>query len=116
MSRDIDLAPAVDHDQILSIATEGRYSEATPFGIDTRPLMGDRAPQTEEEMREFKNRVNKAPYVQTFFISPDETATVVTATFIERLLDYGRHRNMFRNWQNVSVMTIMKSMLPVLPF
>ena len=91
MSRDIDLAPAVDHDQILSIATEkARYSEATPFGIDTRPLMGDRAPQTEEEMREFKSRVNKAPYVQTFFISPDETATVVTATFIERLLDYGK--------------------------
>ena len=79
------MAPAVDHDQILSIATEkARYSEATPFGIDTRPLMGDRAPQTEEEMREFKNRVNKAPYGETFF-SPDETATMVTATFIERL-------------------------------
>ena len=32
LSRDIDLAPAVDHDQILSIATEkARYSEATPF-------------------------------------------------------------------------------------
>jgi predicted RND superfamily exporter protein len=90
LSRDIDLAPAVDHDQILSIATEkARYSEATPFGIDSRPLMGDRAPQTAEEMREFKNRVNKAPYVQTFLISPDETATMVTATFIERLLDYG---------------------------
>ncbi len=90
LSRDIDLAPAVDHDQILSIATEkARYSEATPFGIDTKPLMGDRSPQTEEEMREFKNRVNKAPFVQTFLISPDETATMVTATFIERLLDYG---------------------------
>ena len=42
LSRDIDLAPAVDHDQILSIATEkARYSEATPFGIDSRPLMGE---------------------------------------------------------------------------
>ena len=33
ITRDIDLAPGVDHDQILSIATEkARYSEATPFG------------------------------------------------------------------------------------
>ena len=36
MTRDIDLTPAVDHDQVLSIATEkARYSEATPFGIET---------------------------------------------------------------------------------
>ena len=90
LSRDIDLAPAVDHDQILSIATEkARYSEATPYGIDSRPLMGDKAPETATEMSEFKARVNKAPYVQTFLISPDERATMVTATFIERLLDYG---------------------------
>jgi len=90
LSRDIDLAPAVDHDQILSIATEkARYSEATPYGIDSRPLMGDKAPETDAEMAEFKARVNKAPYVQTFLISPDEKATMVTATFIERLLDYG---------------------------
>ena len=46
ITRDIDLAPGVDHDQILSIATEkARYSRATPFGIDSQPLMGDRAPQ-----------------------------------------------------------------------
>ena len=48
ITRDIDLAPGVDHDQILSIATEkARYSRATPFGIDSQPLMGDRAPQNE---------------------------------------------------------------------
>ena len=32
MTRDVDLTPAVDHDQILSIATEkARFQEATPF-------------------------------------------------------------------------------------
>jgi hypothetical protein len=37
MTRDIDLSPGVDHDQILSIATEkARYAEATPYGIDMR--------------------------------------------------------------------------------
>src|SRR5579859_2048011 len=40
LTRDIDLAPGVDHDQILSIATEkARYAEATADGIDMRPLM-----------------------------------------------------------------------------
>ena len=90
LSRDIDLAPAVDHDQILSIATErARFSEATPFGIDSKPLMGDTAPATAAEIAEFRSRVDKAPNVQAFLISPDETATLVTATFIERLLEFG---------------------------
>jgi predicted RND superfamily exporter protein len=90
LSRDIDLAPAVDHDQILSIATErARFTEATPFGIDSQPLMGDAAPTTPAEIREFKSRVDKAPNVQAFLISPDETATMITATFIERILDFG---------------------------
>ena len=54
ITRDIDLAPGVDHDQILSIATEkARYSRATPFGIDSQPLMGDRAPANEQESRNF---------------------------------------------------------------
>ena len=90
LSRDIDLAPAVDHDQILSIATEkARFSEATPFGIDSKPLMGDAAPATAAEIAQFRARVDKAPNVQAFLISEDETATLVTATFIERLLDFG---------------------------
>lgn len=90
MTRDIDLAPAVDHDQIVSITTEkARYAEATPVGIDMKPLMDDRAPQTEEELAEFERRIDKAPNVRTFLISGDETATIISATFIERLLDYG---------------------------
>ena len=51
LTRDIDLAPGVDHDQILSIATEkARYAEATPEGIDMRPLMEDHVPATPEEI------------------------------------------------------------------
>ena len=34
LTREIDLAPSVDHDQVLSITTEkARYGQATPFGI-----------------------------------------------------------------------------------
>ncbi|MBX3504202.1 MAG: MMPL family transporter [Parvibaculum sp.] len=90
LTRDIDLAPAVDHDQVLSVATEkARYSEATPDGIDSRPIMEDHAPRTDAEIEEFRSRLLKAPNVRNFMVSEDETATLVTATFIERMLDYG---------------------------
>lgn len=90
LTRDIDLAPAVDHDQVLSVATEkARYAEATPDGIDSRPIMEDRAPRSAAEIEEFRSRLLKAPNVRNFMVSEDGTATLVTATFIERLLDYG---------------------------
>jgi len=90
MTRDIDLAPSVDHDQILSITTEkARFAEATPYGIDMKPLMDDKAPETLGEIAEFKGRVDKSPNVRTFLISSDETATMIAATFIEHSLDYG---------------------------
>lgn len=90
MTRLIDLAPAVDHDQILSIATEkARYAEATPDGVEVKALMDSRAPRTAEELEDFKVRVDRANNVRTFLISGDETATLVSATFIERTLDYG---------------------------
>ncbi len=90
LTRDVDLAPAVDHDQILSVATEkARYSEATPNGIDSRPVMGDHPPRTAAEIEEFRTRLLKSPNVRNFMVSEDGTATLITATFIERLLDYG---------------------------
>ncbi|MEH6639192.1 MAG: MMPL family transporter [Porticoccaceae bacterium] len=90
MTRNIDLIAGVDHDQILSITTEkARYAQATPFGIDSQPLMGDHPPQTDEEMEHFKDLVKKSPGSRTFLISQDETATLIQATFIERVLDYG---------------------------
>ena len=90
MTRNIDLIAGVDHDQILSITTEkARYAQATPYGIDSKPIMGDHAPQTPEEMAEFRDRVKKSPGSRIFLISHDETATIIQATFIERLVDYG---------------------------
>ena len=90
LTRDIDLAPGVDHDQILSIATEkARYAEATPEGVDLRPLMEDHVPATQEEIAEFRGRVDKSPGVRAFLISGDSSATLINATFIERRLDYG---------------------------
>ncbi|PPE72420.1 RND transporter, partial [Solimonas fluminis] len=90
LTRDIDLAPGVDHDQILSISTEkARYAEATPYGIDVKPLMEDHVPKTPEEIAEFRGRVDKSPAARNFLISGDQSATLINATFIEQRLDYG---------------------------
>ncbi len=100
LTRDIDLTPGVDHDQILSISTEkARFSEATPYGIESQPLMGDAVPTNEAEIAEFRRRVDKAPNARAFLISPDESATLIKATFIERLLDYG---DVFAHVQNLA--------------
>ncbi len=89
MTRDIDLAPAVDHDQIISISTEKlRYAEATPYGVNARPLMDNSPPGTPEEVAEFRRRVGVSTNAQTFFISRDETATMILATFLDKI-DYG---------------------------
>ena len=90
MTRDIDLTPSVDHDQILSLASEkARYAEATPDGVDMKPMMEDTSPDTPAELEEFRHRVDRSSNVRKFLISEDETATLVTATFIEYHLDYG---------------------------
>ena len=90
MTRDIDKAPAVDHEQILSITTEkARFAEATPEGIDMRPLMSNHPPANAEEIAEFRHRVDRAPNVRTFLISEDNRSTIVMATFIEAKIEYG---------------------------
>ena len=89
LTRDIDLAPGVDHDQIISIATEKlRFAEATPFGIDMRPLMDDHVPSTAEEVSDFKRRIEQSPNARTFYVSGDESATLINATFLDSV-EYG---------------------------
>ena len=90
MSRDIDLVPGVDHDQIVSVATgKARYTVLTADGIFSNPIMDEKAPSTPEELAEVKRRVNESPVVRTFLVSQDGTAAIINATFIERLVDYG---------------------------
>ena len=90
MSRDVDLVAGVDHDQIISIATQkARYTVLTSDGIYSNPIMDETAPTTPEELTEIRRRVNESPVVRTFLVSQDSTAAIINATFIERLVDYG---------------------------
>lgn len=89
MTRDIDLAPQVNHDTLISITTEKlRYAEATPEGVDMQALMGNEAPATAEELDEFRKRVAMSPNARTFYISPDESATLINIAFLDSV-DYG---------------------------
>ena len=89
LTRDVDLAPGVDHDQILSITTsKARYAAATPYGVNMRPLMDDQVPQTDAELADFRRRVERSPDARVFLVSGDESATIINATFIEGRLDY----------------------------
>ena len=89
MTREIDLTPAIDHDQLISISTEKlRYVEATPEGADVRPLMGDRVPSDPAEVNDFKRRVEQSPNARTFFVSRDHTATLIQAGF-QDYIEYG---------------------------
>jgi len=89
LTRDLDLAPKVNHDTLISIATEKlRYAEATPNGVDMQALMDDHAPATDDEIKEFRKRVAQSPNARTFYISPDETATLLNIAFLDDV-DYG---------------------------
>lgn len=90
LSREIDLAPGVDHDQILSIATsKARYTVVTPDGIFSNPIMDDEPPKSAEDLAEIRRRVGESAAAATFLVSADHTATLINATFIESKLDYG---------------------------
>lgn len=89
LTRDIDKAPSVDHDQIISIATEKlRYAEATAEGVDSKPVMDDFVPTNDAEMIDFKRRVNMSINARAYFISPDESATLINAAF-QDTIEYG---------------------------
>ena len=89
MTRDVDLGPSVNHDTLISISTEKlRYAEATPFGVEMRPLMDNAAPTTPEDVENFRKRVASSPNAQLFYVSRDETATLINVGFLDSV-DYG---------------------------
>ncbi|MGQ0620655.1 MAG: efflux RND transporter permease subunit [Panacagrimonas sp.] len=89
LTRDVDLTPGIDHIQLVSISTEKlRYVEATPEGVDVRPLMGDGVPKNAEEVEDFRRRVSQSPNARGFFVSADGSATLIQATFLDTI-EYG---------------------------
>ncbi len=89
LTRNVDLTEGVDHDQIISISTEKlRYVEATPQGVDVRPLMGDAVPKDPAEVEDFRRRVAQSPNARNFYVSADGSSTLISATF-QTSVQYG---------------------------
>lgn len=89
ISRDVDLIPSVDHDQVVSIATEkARFTTSTADGIFSNPIMGDKPPVSKEDIEEIRRRVDQSPTVKAFLVSANDSALIVNATFIESSIDY----------------------------
>lgn len=89
LTRDVDLLPNVDHEQIISMAsTKARAIRPVPGGILSLPVMPDYPPKTQQEADEIKQRAEQAAGVVGIMVSPDGTAALVQAAFLENGLDY----------------------------
>ena len=91
LTRDVDLIDSVYHERLISITTEkANYAEATPFGIEMQPLMGNEVPSDPKEIADLQRKVERSPMARAYLISGDETATLIRASFHEDRLDYGK--------------------------
>ena len=90
LTRNVDLIPGVYHERLFSITTEKAvYAEATPFGIEMNPVMGESVPSDPKELADLQRKVERSPMARTFMVSGDEKATLIRAAFHEDALDYG---------------------------
>ena len=91
LTRNLDLIEGIDHDRLVSITTEkANYAEATAFGIEMQPLMGNHVPSDPQELKDLERKVERSPLARTFMVSKDENATLIRAAFLENALDYGK--------------------------
>jgi len=89
LTRDVDLLPGADHDEVISIATtKAQVVRAVPGGIFSAPVMGDTPPTTQEEADEISQRARSAGGVMGFLASRDGRAALIRASFHEQDLDY----------------------------
>jgi uncharacterized protein len=89
LTRDVDLLPGVDHDEVISIATtKAQVVRAVPGGIFSASVMGDTPPTTQPEADEIQQRARNAGGVMGFLASRDGHAALIQASFHEPGLDY----------------------------
>jgi predicted RND superfamily exporter protein len=80
--------PGVNGDQVLSITHPKLKTTLTSgSGIKVVPLMYPRLPRDQEDMQFLRQKVYTTEGVRGFFVSPDDTATLITAGFWEEYFD-----------------------------
>jgi hypothetical protein len=88
---DLYLVPAINQFQVISLASRKiRAINSSTAGIETKPMMWPDLPKDQAEIDQLREQVLSSPLVYGRYVSPDLRSALVTADFIDRLMDYGK--------------------------
>ena len=83
------MVPAINQFQVISLASRKlRSIRSSTMGIETTPMMWPDLPQTQEEIELLRENVLSNPLVYGRYVAPDLKSALITADFIDRLIDY----------------------------
>src|SRR5262249_30320821 len=86
----VNRLPAVDHNQVFSLASyRVAYAEAEPGGLTTKCFMYPQLPATQQELEDLKHLVHSHRDRIAGLITPDDRGALVTAAFNADRIDYG---------------------------
>jgi predicted RND superfamily exporter protein len=88
-TRRVDLIAGVDHNQVLSIASAKiKHVEATNDGIRSTNFLIGPIPQNSQDLETLRDKIRSSPEVLGVWVSPQEDAALIQASFVERLVEY----------------------------
>ena len=83
------LVPAINQFQVISLASRKiRSGNSSTADIETKPMMWPELPKDQAEIDLLREQVLASPLVYGRYVSPDLRSALVTADFIDRLIDY----------------------------
>jgi uncharacterized protein len=89
ITRDVNILPGVDHNEIFSLASyRVAFAKALPGAIITRCYMYPKIPQNQQQLDELKSNVLIHREPVAGLITYDNKGALVTASFNEGALDY----------------------------
>jgi predicted RND superfamily exporter protein len=91
MTFDANALPGVNHNEIFSLASlRNVYSEARPGALISKCYMYPFVPETQAEIDQLKRIVDAHREGITPYVNYDNRGAVITASFVEDKLDYGK--------------------------
>ncbi len=92
MSRDLDLVYGVQHGSVQSMATQSYFKPLAAGAIVNTPLIpASEIPKTPEQLDQLRTNVHKNPgVIFGQYVSFDDRAALIKASFLESRLDYRR--------------------------
>ena len=99
LTRDVNILPGVDHNEIFSLASyRVAFTRAIPGALISTNFMYPKVPSTPAELAELKRNVFAHREAVAGLITYDDKGALITASFNEGALDYGL---LFNDVQNL---------------